>query len=156
MSFSQWVTSLPISEKRMLELFPPFLFMGVKVLGGDMQKHRWIEVRLPLKWRSKNMHGTMFGGLVCCLSDPLPTLLCERIFEGTLVWTKKQTVHFRRPARTDLDLKVEISEEAILDIQKQLDEKGSAERAFHFQFKDQKQRVIADVENIIFLKKVRS
>lgn len=125
--------------------------MGVKVLAVASD-YRHVHLRLPLRWYGKNLYGSMFGGFICAVADPLPTLLCHKIFPHTDVWTKKQCVYFLKPARGDLDLFIDIAEEAVQAIQAQLAQEGATEYEFVFYLRDSRGRSMARIKNTIFIR----
>lgn len=140
-----------IPRKTVLQYYPPFLFMGVKI--REISKdNRHCVAELPFRWYGSNPHGTIFGGFMCALADPIPAILCGRIFPQTAAWTKSNNVCFKRPAHSTLTLKVTISDEDIAEIQKQLDKNGNASRTFEFEFRDQNEKVVAEVKNTVVLK----
>ena len=57
-----------LSDARMLELYPPFLFMRIKVLEMD-REWRSVRIRLPLNAISRNPGGVMFGGFQAALAE---------------------------------------------------------------------------------------
>ena len=143
-----------IPERNLLEVYPPFLFMGVKVVYVS-KNYRHIHIQLPLRWYGKNLYGTMFGGFICAVSDPLPALLCSKLFDGMQVWTKSQKVEFLRPAKGALDTHVRISTQDISMIKQALKSDGEATHAFSFMFQDERGREIAQVENTVFIRRKR-
>jgi acyl-coenzyme A thioesterase PaaI-like protein len=153
MSFARWLSKLKvIPGHKLLELYPPFLFMGVKIthISDDARK---VVVRLPLRWYARNIHGTMFGGFMCAVSDPIPALMCSRQFPGTEVWTKAHYVRFRRPGKGALELRVEISDEDVVAIREELERLGEATRTFRYAFHDRRGKIVAHVRNTVFLRK---
>ena len=76
-----------LSDARLLEIYPPFRPMRIKVLeiGKDW---RTVRIRLPLNARSRNPGGVMFGGYQAALADPIAALACARVFPGYSVWTR--------------------------------------------------------------------
>jgi len=143
-----------IPPHKLLELYPPFLFMGVKI--PEVSKdNRKLRATMPLRWYARNIHGTMFGGFMCALADPLPALMCARIFPNLEVWTKACCVEFIRPAKGLLILDIEITEQDVAIIGKELDEKGKITYAFEFSFRDKKGEEIAKVKNTVFLRKLK-
>ncbi len=140
-----------ISETRMLELYPPFFFMGLKVVEVS-KDYRLCRIRVPLRWYLKNHHGTFFGGAICSIADPIPALLCGRIFRGTQMWSQKVSVEFLKPLRGAVNLKVEIPEESIVRIRERLRETRTASETFTFSFWNDEGDEIARVENTVFLK----
>jgi len=137
---------------RLLELYPPFLMMGVKItyLSRD---NRTLGVRVPLRWYSRNFHGSMFGGWLCAVSDPFHALLCGRLIPGLDVWSKANAVEFKRPARTDVDFQVTITDEDLREIHDQLARAGKATHTFQATIRDQANEVVAHVKNTVYLRK---
>ena len=70
-----------LPEARMLEWYPPFLAMRIKVIQLD-RDWREVRIRLPLNAISRNPGGVMFGGYQAALADPVPALACARVFPG--------------------------------------------------------------------------
>lgn len=140
-----------MDEERLLEIYPPFWFMGVRVIHRDPQ-YRSIGVKLPIRWYGKNLNGTMFGGFMCAVADPLAALLCEKLFPGVQVWTKRNCVDFLRPAQGNLEIHVHITDDDIATIQNALDSEGQATHGFRYAFTDSKGRSIAKVHNVVFMR----
>jgi len=90
---------------------------------------------------------------MCAVSDPLPTLLCERIFKGVQAWTKRNSVEFKRPARSALTLTIEIRPDAIETIKRELDLNCQVTYTFEFSFIDQRGHVVAEVSNTVYLRR---
>jgi acyl-coenzyme A thioesterase PaaI-like protein len=151
MSLARWLQRVEFfPEHRRLEMYPPFLFMGAKVVSVASD-YRKLHVRIPLRWYFKNMHGSMFGGFIAAISDPLPALLCSKIFPGLQVWTKKMSVEFLKPARTGLDLYLQLPETSIDTIAKDLQAFGRSEHEFSFDLTDARRRIVASVKNTVFM-----
>lgn len=140
-----------LSDRRLLELYPPFFLMGVRIRDVHPQ-YRSMKAILPLRWYGKNFHGTMYGGFIASVSDPLAALLCLKIFRKVEVWTKKHEVEFLRPAKSELTFMVEVSEQDVQEIQTQLDKEGRATHEFSFPCVDRHGRVIAQIRNQVFLR----
>jgi acyl-coenzyme A thioesterase PaaI-like protein len=137
---------------RLIELYPPFLMMGVKItyLSND---YRTMGVRVPLRWYSRNFHGSMFGGWLCAVSDPFHALLCGRLIPGLEVWSKANAVEFKRPARTDVEFQVTITDDDLAEIRDQLSKTGKATHTFQASIRDLNHEVVAHVKNTVFLRK---
>lgn len=138
-------------DLKMLELYPPFLFMGIKVREVSPD-HRHLRVELPFRWYSKNIHGTMFGGLLAAVADPMPAMMCAQIFPEIEVWTKGFSIDFLRPGTGKLTLKIDIEDEQVEEIRAALGAKSSTLQTFHFSFWDEAGREIARVANTVFLR----
>ena len=90
-----------LSDSRLLELYPPFLWMRIKVLE-IADGWRRVRIRLPLNAISRNPGGVMFGGFQASLADPIPALACARVFPGYAVWTRAMNIDFEHGGSTDL------------------------------------------------------
>jgi hypothetical protein len=105
--------------------------MGVKVLeltGG----WRRIRIRLPLNQMTRNPGGSMFGGAVAALADPIPALACNRLFPGYAIWTRELSVDFRSPGTADLELRFDFSAQTESQVSQELVEKGRSTPSFEF------------------------
>ncbi|MBL7715308.1 MAG: DUF4442 domain-containing protein [Bdellovibrionales bacterium] len=136
----------------LIEYYPPFWFMGVRI-ESITRDYRTLVASLPLRWYSKNLHGTMFGGHLCAAADPFPALMCGRIIGDLDVWSKVCSVEFKKPARSRVFMKIEITDEDIKEIRKQIETYQKATHTFRFDYRDRKGTLIAEVSNTVYLKK---
>jgi acyl-coenzyme A thioesterase PaaI-like protein len=120
-----------LSERRRLELYPPFLLMGVKVIEIS-DEWRVVRMNLPLTALSRNMGDSMFGGNQASLADPIAALACARVFPGHAVWTRALRVDFRREGRTDLELRFAFPPELERGIREELAERGRSTPTFEY------------------------
>ncbi len=134
-----------------LELYPPFFFMGVKILSIS-KDYRHLKVRLPLRRYGTNHNGTMFGGFICSASDPLAALMCSKIFKNTEVWTQAHKVDFLRPGRTDLTIEIQITDDDLEAIQTGLNDHAKVSRSFQYDIRDSNGKLVARVLNTVHLK----
>ena len=121
------------SDGRMLELYPPFWWMRIKVLELDAQWNS-VRIRLPLNALSRNPGGIMFGGHQASLADPIPSLACARRFRGYEVWTRAMQIDFERGGDTDLEMRFEFPVELDASIRAQLAIEGRATPTFEYGF----------------------
>lgn len=120
-----------LSERRRLQLYPPFFMMRIKVL--EMRDNwRHIRIRLPLNAFSRNLSGAMFGGYQACLADPIAALACARVFPGYSVWTRAMEIDFRSGGRTDLELRFEFPPDLEESIARELAERGRCTPTFEY------------------------
>jgi hypothetical protein len=68
-----------LPDARLLEWYPPFRPMRIKVLEIS-EEWRRVRIRLPLNAMSRNPGGVMFGGYQAALADPIAALACARVF----------------------------------------------------------------------------
>ncbi|MES9984178.1 MAG: PaaI family thioesterase [Candidatus Thiodiazotropha sp. 6PLUC6] len=134
-----------------LELFPPFKSMGVELLEITDD---WSLVRLllPLNRHNMNPGGSMFGGSIAALADPVAALACHNRFPDFTVWTRTLNVDFRKPGMSDLELRFNFPEKTAADVVYQLQKRGRATPAFEFGIYDASNDLAAWVDNTVAIR----
>jgi acyl-coenzyme A thioesterase PaaI-like protein len=92
----------PATFRRLLNLWPPFLFNSIRVqhLAED-----WSEARVVLRLRpwNRNYVRTQFGGNLFAMTDPFWMLLAmHRLGSDYYVWDKAGAIDFVAPGREDV------------------------------------------------------
>jgi len=80
--------------RRILNLWPPFLFAGIRVLevSDDFRRAR---VMLKRHWYNRNFVGTHFGGSLFAMTDPFwMVMTLYRLGGGYIVWDKAAGIEF--------------------------------------------------------------
>ena len=87
------------SLRRIMNLWPPYLFSGVRVRAiADDWRHAEIELRSH--WWNRNYVGVHFGGNLFSMTDPFWMLLTlNTLGNDYIVWDKAGAIDFRRPGR---------------------------------------------------------
>jgi acyl-coenzyme A thioesterase PaaI-like protein len=119
------------SDARLLEVYPPFLFMRVKVLEIS-DSWRTVRIRLPLNSFSRNPGGVMFGGYQASLADPIAALACARVFPGYSVWTRALTIDFEHGGNSDLEMRFTLLPQQEDIIRRELATSGRATPTFEY------------------------
>ena len=106
----------PRRLRRMMNLWPPFLFSGIRVLaiGED-----WRSARVTLRrhWYNKNYVGTHFGGSLFAMTDPYwMILVMECLGRDYIVWDKAADIEFVAPGREDVFADFFVEESALDEI----------------------------------------
>ena len=118
-------------------LFPAYRASGARItyVADDLRE---LRLRLPLNWRTRNIHGTIYGGCLYAAVDPIHAMMLAYALgpEGVAAWTKQATIDFRRQARTDLTGRFTLTEEEITAVRADLARDGKAERTFHAELLD--------------------
>lgn len=107
-------TMTPRRLRRLMNLWPPFLFTGIRVLdiGADWRSAR---VALRLHWYNRNYVGTQFGGSLFALTDPFWMILVMRCLgRDYIVWDKAGEIEFVAPGRSDVFAEFRV-DDALLD-----------------------------------------
>lgn len=85
--------------RRLLNLWPPYLFAGVRVRAID-DDWRHAEVELRPHWWNRNYVGVHFGGSLFAMADPFWMLLTlNALGRDYIVWDKAGAIEFRKPGR---------------------------------------------------------
>ncbi|MBB5209503.1 DUF4442 domain-containing protein [Chiayiivirga flava] len=88
--------------RRLLNLYPPLLFAGVRVERVD-DDFRYARVRLKLRWYNRNYVRTQFGGSLFSMTDPFwMIMVLENLGRDYVVWDKAATIDFVAPGRSDV------------------------------------------------------
>ena len=140
-----------LSAQRRLEWYPPFFFMGVKVIE---KQDDWslVRIRLPLNARSKNMGDSMFGGYQASLADPIAALACVKRFPGYSVWTRAMTIDFIREGNSDLELRFEFDDMLYHDIKAELQEKGRSTPVFEYALHRADGEICSKIKNTVAIR----
>src|SRR6478672_6984712 len=92
----------PARLRRIMNLWPPFLFSGIHVeaIADDW---RYARVRLKLRWYNRNYVRTQFGGALFAMADPFwMIMVMEALRHEYVVWDKAAAIDFIAPGREDV------------------------------------------------------
>ena len=120
-----------LSDARLLELYPPFRPMRIRVLEITAG-WRNVRIRLPLNAMSRNPGGVMFGGYQAALADPIAALACARVFPGYSVWTRAMEISFDHGGNSDLEMRFSLTPQQEADIRIELERDGRATPTFEY------------------------
>jgi hypothetical protein len=120
-----------LSDARLLELYPPFRPMRIKVLE-IADGWRLVRIRLPLNAMSRNPGGVMFGGYQAALADPIAALACARVFPGYSVWTRAMQISFDHGGNSDLEMRFSLTPQQEAAIRIELQREGRSTPSFEY------------------------
>ena len=140
-----------LSDRRRLELYPPFFLTGVKVVELS-QDWRRVRLLLPLRFISRNAGGAMFGGYQAALADPIAALACVRSFPGFAIWTRRLQLDFRRQWATDLELRFAFDPQAEHSVREDLERRGRSTQTFGMAFHLSDGTPCTQIENTVALR----
>lgn len=110
--------------------YPAYFGTGAKIesIAPDFSE---VRIRLPLSWRTKNTHGTIFGGSIYGAVDPIQAMmLAERLGDGYQAWVKSGEVEFKKPARSALYGTFRLEDEELRAVERALEEQSAVERSY--------------------------
>lgn len=102
--------------RRLMNLWPPFLFNCIRVLeiSDDWQRAR---VVLRLRPWNRNYVKTQFGGNVFSMTDPFWMLLVmHRLGNAYYVWDKAAEIEFVAPGRDDVYASFQLADEVVEEL----------------------------------------
>ncbi|WP_407351954.1 DUF4442 domain-containing protein [Luteimonas sp. R10] len=89
----------PSTLRRIMNLWPPFLFSGIRVVEVAAD---WRRARVELRMRpwNRNYVGTHFGGSLFSMTDPFWMILVkECLGRDYYVWDRAAEIEFIKPGR---------------------------------------------------------
>ena len=140
-----------LTPARRLELYPPFRAMRIRVIeiADDWSS---ATILLPLNRHNRNPGGGMFGGAMASLADPVPALMCARLFPGHSVWTRSMSIDFSREGRTDLTLRIAIDRDQLEAIGAELKSRMRSTPEFEYAYFDADGHLCAQVINRVAIR----
>lgn len=136
----------------LFNLFPATRRTSMRILyiASDWME---VKIKLPYNWKTKNYHGTMFGGsMYAAIDSPYLVMLTKVLGDGYMVWDKSATIRFRKPAKTHLYATFLIDQQEIDTIRTILLEKDKVDRVYPIELKDNKDVVYASFEKTLHIK----
>lgn len=138
---------------RFINLWPPFLFSGIKVTKRS-KDYRSITVKLKLRFWNANYVGTQYGGAMFSMTDPFYMLmLILNLGPAYTVWDKSAKIRYLKPGRSDVTAEFQLTEEDLASIRTAVQQQGKIEWTRTIQIKDNKGDIIAEVDKVISIKK---
>ena len=141
--------------KVVANLWGPFLLTGIRVthVAPDF---RTIDVRMGLRPWNRNYVGTHFGGSLFSMADPwFMVALIQLLGPDYVVWDKRGTIRFRKPARGTVRARFEIPEDRVEEIRAGVEAQGKVEPVFVAQIVNAEGEVVAEVEKLLSIRRRR-
>jgi acyl-coenzyme A thioesterase PaaI-like protein len=116
----------------------------------------WSEVRVevPLKRRTRNLVGTIFGGSMYGAVDPIyMVMLMRRLGPEYLVWDKAARIRFRRPGRSTLHARFLLPDPEVEEVRGLLRDEESVDRVYKVELSDEDGVVLAFVEKTLHVRR---
>ena len=106
----------PRGLRRLMNLWPPFLFAGVRIrtIADDW---RYVEVELRAHWWNRNYVGVHFGGSLFAMTDPFWMLLTmHALGRDYIVWDRAGEITFVKPGRGTVRAHFRLEDAALNEI----------------------------------------
>ncbi|MBC8171312.1 MAG: DUF4442 domain-containing protein [Anaerolineae bacterium] len=139
--------------RRAFNLFPAYWSSGgvITYIAAD-----WCEmkVKVPLKLRTRNYVGTIFGGSMYGAVDPIYMIMLIRVLgDAYIVWDKAASIRFKKPGRSTLYATFKLEVEELATIRQLTTEQPSIDRTYTVELVDQAGVVHATIDKVIYIKR---
>lgn len=145
----------PRQARWMLNLYPPFLFHGIRVLGFGPD-FRTCTVRVRRTLRTRNLQGTIFGGTIFSAADPIYPVMYWQILahrgRRAEAWLRQSTIRYLKPAASDLLLEFRLDAAEVDEVLARLEREGRVARLYTVQVLDAAGVECARIENEVYLR----
>lgn len=134
-------------------LFPAYRATGARVeyVAHDFRE---IRIRLPLRLRTRNYVGTIFGGSMYGAVDPVYMLmLIHTLGPEYVVWDKSASIRFRRPGRSTLYARFTLDGAELDAIRAATAGGESTDRVYRVDLGDAAGVVHAEVEKTVYVRR---
>lgn len=133
--------------------FPAYRACGARIeyIADDWQE---VRVRLPLKLRTRNYVGTIYGGAMYSAVDPVYMVMLIKLLGPDFeVWDKAASIRFRRPGRSTLRATFRVPPDDVAAIRALVERDGRAEHRFTVELTDPTGEAIASCEKLLSIRK---
>lgn len=137
--------------RALMNWYPMYFGTGGRVLfwSGDSRE---VHLRLRRNVWTYNYVGTIFGGSMFAASDPFYMLMLLQVLGNHyVVWDKSASIGFRKPGRTTLYMRYELTDESINEIRRDVAANGQTERTFILKWMDKDGVVHAEIERLCYV-----
>ena len=143
----------PRGLRRYVNLWPPFLFSGIRVEQLD-DDWRYARVRLKLRWYNRNYVGTQFGGSLFAMTDPFWMLLTMKAMgRDYYVWDKAGTIEFIKPGRGRVHAQFRLDEPTLEQLRQDTAGGEKVLRWFDTEVIDREGDVVARVRKQLYVRR---
>ena len=143
----------PRSLRHLLNIWPPFLFTGIRVLeiGEDWRSAR---VRLRMHAWNRNYVGSHFGGSLFAMCDPFWMLLAlHALGPDYIVWDKAGEIEFVKPGKGTVEAVFDLDERALDELRVAAANGEKALRWFGNTVTDAEGAVVARVRKQLYVRR---
>lgn len=134
-------------------LYPTIWGTGGRVtyIAADWREMR---VEIPLRLRTRNYVGTIFGGSMYAAVDPwYMIMLIRTLGPGYVVWDKAASIRFLKPGRSTLTARFALDQGELEAIRSALASERSVDRVYAVDLVDRQGVVCARVEKTLYVRK---
>lgn len=139
--------------RRMLNIWPPFLFSGISVQEISKDFH-YVKVQLKKKLLTSNYVGTLFGGSLFAMTDPFyMVMVLKNLGNGYIVWDKRSEIEYVSPGKRTVFAEFNLWDSDIDEIKREVETNGKSLKWFEVEIKTVDATVVAIVRKQIYIRK---
>lgn len=149
------MTLKPGTLRRILNLWPPFLFAGIHVraIAADW---RAAQVELRMRPWNRNYVGVHFGGSLFAMTDPFWMLLVkECLGRDYMVWDQAATIEFVKPGRGTVRAGFVLDQNVLEELRAAAADGAKVLRWFETEVTDGAGSVVARVRKQVYVRRKR-
>lgn len=138
--------------RRILNLWPPFLFAGIRVAAlSDDFRHARVALRMR-PW-NRNYVGTHFGGSLFAMTDPFWMIMVkESLGREYVVWDRAAEIAFLKPGRGTVTAAFDLEPRTVQELRDAADE-GKVLRWFQTDVVDAAGEAVARVRKQVYVRR---
>jgi len=141
--------------KFVLNIYPPYLFAGVRVTKIDPE-WRELHVSMKLRWFNQNAVGTHFGGSLYSMVDPhLMLLLMQALGSKYIVWDQSADIEFIKPGRGRVHSVIRITDDDLEEIRHKTAGGDVYRPRFELAILDEQGDIVATVTKVLHIRRRR-
>jgi hypothetical protein len=142
--------------KWLMRLYPPLLFQRIWVVRFN-KGFKGVRVKIKKSLFNKNYNGSIFGGTIFAAADPFYPVLLHQVLkpmgmQKLKVWSKSSQINFLKPALTDLNFEIIITDNDIDHALEILTVTGKYERSFPVNIYNKEGEICVSLINEVYIR----
>lgn len=138
-----------------MRFYPPLFFQRIWVKRFH-PGFRGIDVVIYKSIFNRNYNASIFGGTIYAAVDPFYPILFDQILKNkgfkTLVWLKSGSVKYIKPARSNLNFTIQLSDDEIKEAEEMILSTGKFVGSYHITLYNQQQEACAWMESEVYVR----
>jgi acyl-coenzyme A thioesterase PaaI-like protein len=139
--------------RRIVNLWPPFLFSGIRVTRLT-EDYREAEAVLKPHWYNMNYVGVHFGGSLFAMTDACYMIMLMQVMgKGYYVWDSRALIEYLKPGRGTVTARFVVTEEKYQEILRNTADGEKYFPEFTIDITDTSGDVVARVVKTLYVRK---
>jgi hypothetical protein len=131
-----------------MRFYPPLLFQRIWTIRFE-KGFKGVHVKINRSLLNVNHNRSIFGGTIFSAADPFLPVLFHQLLSHKgykiIAWSKSSAIRYRKPAMTDLDFKISLSDDEIADCEHILVTDGKYLKVFPIEVYDKDRDVCVSI-----------